>query len=238
MAISYLDSTESVRIAGWNMQVFGENKASDNILLEMYADVIAEYDIIMLQEICDKQGTSVEKLNSFLPDYEYQLSSRAGRSSYKEQYGIMYRKGIEITSFRDYNPDKGDRWERPPIEVNFDIGGYDLTVYTLHTKPRDVKTELSHLEKVVDTSGNIAIIGDLNADNGYYNKVNENEFSDWNWVIPDTEDTTLSQTKAAYDRILLNDDAFDSYIDYGVHKENVTSQISDHYPVWVELGLK
>jgi len=57
-----------------------------------------------------------------------------------------------------------------------------------------------------------------------------------NYLIDDNEDTTVSSTDCAYDRIIMNDDSYEEYVDYGIYKE-ITSEQSDHYLVWVELEI-
>ena len=46
------------------------------------------------------------------------------------------------------------------------------------------------------------------------------------------EDTTVSSTDCAYDRIIMNEDAFGEY--YGIDT-GITEDQSDYYLVWVEL---
>lgn len=224
-----------IKIANWNLQIFGNTKASNDELMNSYASVIDDYDIIFIQEIRNKDQTAFPKLCALLPDYDCGVSSRAGRTSSKEQYGIIYKKGIEI-SMRDFNPDASDRWERPPVEVTFDIEGYELIAYNIHIKPDDAPEEIDYLEDVVETSGNVVVLGDLNADCSYYNPSTETDFDSWEWIIKDSEDTTVSSTHCAYDRILLNDNANAEYSSDGIYTE-VTSEQSDHYLVWVELEV-
>lgn len=227
-------SKDSVKIANWNLNVFGNKKASDLGLLQTYASIINNYDIIFIQEIRNKKQKAFPQLCNFLPDYICIASSRAGRTSSKEQYGIIYKKGIQIQEFKDFNPDPNDRWERPPIKLTFNIENYKLTAYNLHTKPEDTTKEIDNLEKVVENQGNTIVLGDLNADCSYYNASDANDFDSWHWVIKDNEDTTVSSTNCAYDRIILNQDAYKEYINDGIYKE-ITENLSDHYLVWVEL---
>jgi deoxyribonuclease-1-like protein len=230
-------SADTVKIANWNLQIFGQAKASDFELMKIYIDKIDDYDIVFVQEIRDASDTAFPKLCSMLVNYSCLSSSRAGRTSSKEQYGVIYKNGINITSFKDYNPDFQDRWERPPIEVSFNINGYYLTVYNIHTKPDDVQKELDYLEGVAINNEKVIILGDLNADCSYYNNEKEIEFDNWNWLIEDNEDTTVSATDCAYDRIILNNDAYEEYSNKGIYKKDITKDVSDHYLVWVELKV-
>lgn len=231
----YADDT--IKIANWNLQIFGKAKAANPEIMDFYVDKINDYDIIFIQEIRDSSQTAFPKLCSMLQNYSCESSSRAGRSSSKEQYGVIYKNGINLTSFKDYNPDKQDRWERPPIKTIFDINGYRLVVYNIHTKPDDVQNELDYLEDLISNSGNIIVLGDLNADCTYYNNEKEIEFDNWEWLITDNQDTTVSATNCAYDRMILNNDALEEYKKSGIETSGITKDISDHYLVWVEMKI-
>ena len=140
---------KTIKLANWNLQIFGDSKASKPEIMDFYRNTMDDYDIVFVQEIRDADGSAFVNLCSLLPEYDCKASSRAGRSWSKEQYGIIYKKGISIKEFKDYNPDIGDRWERPPIEVLFDVEGYEFRAYNIHIKPDDVVQELSNLEKIV-----------------------------------------------------------------------------------------
>lgn len=230
-----INVSNNIRIANWNLQIFGRTKASNNTLMEYYSSVIDDYDIIFIQEIRNKDQTSFPKLCNLLPEYDCDVSSRAGRTSSKEQYGIIYKKGIELVNVRDYNPDSSGRWERPPIEVTFDIDGYELIVYNIHIKPDDVDSELTHLTSIVSNTGNSILMGDLNADCSYFNEDSIDVFTTWNWIIDNSEDTTTSSTDCTYDRIIINDGVYNEYVDSGVRV--VEDYSSDHNLVWVKVAI-
>ena len=227
----------SVKIANWNLEVFGEKKAGDIELMNLYADKINDYDIIFIQEIKDKGETAFPKLCSLLQNYSCMMSSRAGTTSSKEQYGVIYKDSIDLIYLKDYNPQESGEFERPPIEVAFSVGDYRLTIYNIHTKPDNVKSEMENLEAVVSDYGNIVIIGDLNADCSYYDAKRETEFDGWNWIISDSDDTTSGSSNCAYDRIILNDDAKKEFVAYGIVKQGINTDVSDHYLVWVKLKI-
>ena len=233
---TYSENT-TIKIANWNLHVFGTAKSSNSDLMNFYAYVIDDYDIIFVQEIRDKSETAFPKLCAMLQNYSCLVSGRAGRTSSKEQYGLIYRDWINITNFKDFNPDKQNRWERPPIKTQFQIKDYSLVIYNIHTKPEDVKKEMNFLEDAINDNGNVMILGDLNADCSYYNNAKEREFDNWKWLISDDEDTTVSATNCAYDRIILNNNAYREFKSYGIYKDKISSDISDHYLVWVEIEV-
>lgn len=228
---------EGLAVANWNLQVFGQSKASDEELMKFYTDVIDEFDIVFVQEIRDADEVAFPKLCGQLgQDYECLLSSRAGRTPSKEQIGIIYRSDIDIVESKDYNPDSEDRWERPPVVVTFETQGYEFTVYDIHIKPTDAPQEIAYLEDIVDVNGNNIIMGDLNADCTYYDNDAEDDFVGWNWIVGDDDVTNIAATGCAYDRIIMNEDAYNEYMSYGIYTQGIDAGVSDHYLVWVELN--
>jgi len=182
--------------------------------------------VFYLLEIRDADGSSFNELCKALPQYTCEINRRAGRSSSKEQIGIFY-KNIELTTITDFR-DTADNFERPPLLTLWNVGTYQLQMYAVHLKPDDVKAELAALEVIVPDASNIVIIGDLNADCSYYNPSEEPEFDNLNWIIPDSADTTVSDTDCAYDRILLNNNAKTKFVSYNI-VTNFTKEQSDHY---------
>jgi len=234
----------NIKIANWNLQIFGTTKASKPDLLNTYASIIDDYDIIFIQEIRNKDQLAFPNLCRLLPDYDCRVSDRAGRSSSKEQYGVIYKRDIEIIEFRDFTSGHQDKWERPPIRASFRIDDYEVMIYNIHTRPDDVENEMFELEKLVMTpnfrvsDNNVIVLGDLNADCSYYDNPSEPDFEDnWNWIIKDNEDTTVKSTDCAYDRIILNDNAYEEYKDDGIYTTEITEDVSDHYLVWVEVEI-
>ncbi|GEM_PF-1641270 len=224
-----------ILIANWNLQIFGKAKAANSGLMDYYVGKIRDYNIIIVQEIRDIGGTSFPKLCALLPEYKCIVSSPAGRSSSKEQYGMIY-KDAQLLSQHDYNPDSNADFERPPFAVMFRYGDWNFTIVTIHTKPEDVKNELAKLQELADQiGGEVIIMGDLNGDCNYYNEVANPELDSWTWAIPSSEDTTVAKTDCAYDRIIFNDPAKDNFVKYGVMRD-VNSSESDHYLIWGEFG--
>jgi len=57
------------------------------------------------------------------------------------------------------------------------------------------------------------------------------------WAIKDYQDTAVSKSRCAYDRIVLNDGAYNVFKNSGVDYTQITENVSDHYIVWVELKI-
>jgi endonuclease/exonuclease/phosphatase family metal-dependent hydrolase len=255
------NSSERARIANWNMQVFGVKKAKDDGLMRDYAEIIRGYDIFFIQEIRDKSGRAFEKLSDMLTNYNSRVSSRAGKTSSKEQIGLLWRKdkNIFLRKLEDYNTfgNWSNEFERAPVRADFvfsnhyeNSGSYTLSVFSCHTDPDHTRKEMNNLETIVDSyqsfssnSGNTVLIGDLNADGNFYNPKKEKYFkktgnneSNWHWLIGDNADTTSkTSTSNAYDRIIVNSNAFREVLSFGVYTNGITAKHSDHYVVYFEI---
>jgi len=226
-------TNDSFTVANFNLQIFGTSKASDPELMDFYASMIKNHDIIFIQEIRDSSGEAFESLCNKVKDtHKCVTTGRAGRSTSKEQYGIAMKKGIDIIDYKDYNPDSQDRWERPPVMITFKIKDYNFTAWNIHTKPDDVPQEMEYLDQVVQDKGNVVVLGDLNADCNYYNNPLEPDFNDWFWAVRDSDDTTVSQTDCAYDRIIVNANMLDEFLGYDIYRTGITKEVSDHYLVY------
>ncbi|PIN83397.1 hypothetical protein COV61_03195 [Candidatus Micrarchaeota archaeon CG11_big_fil_rev_8_21_14_0_20_47_5] len=233
-AQSKISNNETLKIASWNLQIFGEKKAQNATLMAFYADTMRQYDITFIEEIRDSSGTAFPKLCALMEGYNCLNSSRAGRSSSKEQYGVIYKK-VSIVSMKDYNPDIQDRWERPPFQITFKRGNYTFTALVEHAKPDDAPKEMSALNALASNmSGNLVVLGDLNADCNYY--TNKTDFKgSWFWALKTGTDTTTGNTNCTYDRMIFNSDMKNEYIASGVFSDGINSSISDHYLVWSEI---
>jgi len=228
---------KKLKVMNWNLQAFGESKARNETLLNSYVGVMTNADIIFIQEIRDEKNLAFEKLCAKMPGYDHTISSRAGRSVSKEQYGIIFRKGIALNRLEDFNPTLAGDFERPPIRVEFICGSYTVNVYNVHTKPENTRQELRNLEAITTNAGNVFIIGDLNASGSYFNHKNERVFENWFWAIRDSDDTTVARSINAYDRVIMNSDAQREFLSYGIETNTTRSQ-SDHHPVWVEIAAE
>ncbi len=229
-------SEENYTIACWNLQVFGPTKAANETLVKYYADKLDDHDVFVVQEIRDKSGDAIERLAEELPEYNYVVSNRAGRTISKEQYAIFYDTETALLTSYDWQSLKQDEYERPPFRASFVVGNWSYTLYTIHMKPSNVSVEMSNLENLVGSSiVDTIVIGDLNADGSYYDEDEIAHFRDWFWAIPNEVDTTVAESDNTYDRIIFNEATENNYQGYGIMDE-VTSAQSDHYMVWASFN--
>ena len=216
-------------IGAYNIQVFGKTKIQNPVVLPVLVEIISRFDLILLQEIRDISGDTLNQLMGQLNDelfedssFHFVQSEPLGRSdSHKEQYAYLFRQNtLKLIEAKIY-PDDGDAFHRPPFCAVFEAlddpePKRKFTVIGIHTDPDEAASEISALVDVYewvrgvwDDVENVIIMGDFNAGKNYVpNKAwpdvklaNDERFT---WLIPHDIDTTTSDnTFHAYDRIVV-----------------------------------
>ncbi|XP_072459360.1 deoxyribonuclease-1 [Notamacropus eugenii] len=259
-----------LKIGSFNIRSFGETKMSNTTISDYIVRILNRYDIALIQEVRDSHLTAVgklmDKLNRDSPNaYHFVVSDPLGRNSYKERYLFVFRP--EKASVLDsYYYDDGcescgtDVFSREPSIVKFSSPTTEVkefVIVPLHAAPDDAVAEIDALYDVyLDIyqkwkTKDILFMGDFNADCSY---VTSSQWSSirlrtdpaFQWLIPDTADTTATTTNCAYDRIVVSGtklqsaivsgsvNVFDFQTAYKLSKEMALA-ISDHYPVEVTL---
>ncbi|XP_042554118.1 deoxyribonuclease-1 [Dipodomys spectabilis] len=260
----------SLRIAAFNIQTFGETKMSNATLSRYIVEILSRYDIALVQEVRDTHlvamGKLLDELNRDAPDtYRYVVSEPLGRSSYKEQYLFLYRPD-QVTVLDSYHYDDGcepcgnDTFSREPVIVKFYspfTSVREFAIVPLHSAPTDAVTEIDALYDVyLDIQEkwgleDVMLMGDFNAGCSYvttsqWSSIRLRTIPAFQWLIPDTADTTVSSTHCAYDRIVVAGKLLQEAVVPGsaapfdfqtAYKLSVplAKAISDHYPVQVTL---
>jgi len=121
----------------------------------------------------------------------------------------------------------------------------------IHTDPDEATEEINALDDVLYYSQSVytdeedfIIMGDFNADGSYFDEDSTSDLDEYTWVIDDSIDTTTKSTDYTYDRIVLTDTA-DFTGEVGVFRydleyvldEELTTDVSDHYPVYAEFRV-
>jgi len=252
-------SKEKIRIGAFNVQVYGQSKASEEEVMDILGETIRTYDIVCIQEIRDKSQTSIsalmEEVNSEGNDYDYVVSERLGRTSSKEQYMYIYNSSlITITGTPHTYPEPdGDVFHREPYIASFQVndGNYDGVLISIHTDPDEATGEINGLDEVLEYAQGIyegekdfIIMGDFNADGSYFDEDGTSDLDEYAWLIDDSIDTTTKSTDYAYDRIVITDTSdytgnagvFRYDLEYGLNQD-LTEDVSDHYPVYAEFWI-
>jgi len=254
---------ESIRIAAFNVQVFGKTKREKEDVMGYLALIAREFDVVLIQEIRDASGETAPSYLALInqaggPAYAYVESPRLGRTTSKEAYAYFYNtESVELIEGSEcvYN-DTGEVFEREPFIAGFRSGGFDFTLVGIHTKPDDAYNEIGNLTLVVQSildgdpqEGDVIVLGDFNADGSYFDEGDTgNPLRDpaYFWVVADEVDT-MTKTDWTYDRMVMTNathgweyvegSASVLYFDdeYGIEDPELVWAISDHYPIYAEF---
>ncbi|XP_053281315.1 deoxyribonuclease-1-like 2 [Pleuronectes platessa] len=262
-----------MKIASFNVQRFGQAKVSDPDVLSTLVKIVSRYDIILILEVVDVSGDSVKLLLNELNrvntshHYSHQLSTRLGRTRYKEQFLFLFRDDvvnlIDCYQYEDNQVNDMDAFAREPYILHFKLHNTvleDIVLIPVHTKPLDSEKELDELYEVVLAvkdkwkTDNIMILGDFNADGAYVTRKEMKEIrirsdKNFHWLIGDDVDTTANMSNDhTYDRIVVyGEDMLAAIVPnsakpFNFHTEfDMTEEkalrVSDHYPVEVDLHI-
>ena len=251
---------DTIRIASFNIQVFGVSKSNKSHVMEYLTRIARQFDILAIQEIRsideDVIPRYVELINSTGRHFDYVIGPRLGRTSSKEQYAFIFdRETIEIDRTQLYTVhDPDDLLHREPFVGWFRVRGpppseaFTFTLVNVHTDPDEVDEELAVMDDVYYAVLNdhrdeddIIILGDFNAN--YRNLGPLSQISGMMWAISDA--TTNTAGNRSYDNLVFNGEAtsnytgrrgvFDFMREYNLTREEA-QEISDHLPVWAEFS--
>uniref|UniRef100_A0A3B5MVA4 Deoxyribonuclease n=1 Tax=Xiphophorus couchianus TaxID=32473 RepID=A0A3B5MVA4_9TELE len=215
-----------MKIASFNIQRLGLKKVSDPSILNNLVQIISRYDIIVILEVVDETGKAVDVLMEALnKSVKKQISTRLGRTDYKEQFLFLYRVGlvtlVDLYQSDDKKTEGQDDINRDPYILRFSCPNTvlgDLVMIPVHISPKGAEIELDKLydlfldiQKMWKTD-NVMILGDFNADGSYVSKkemktIRIRSDKNFHWLIGDDVDTTASTKNTnTYDRIVVYGD--------------------------------
>lgn len=255
------DSNGAIKLATFNLQVFGTSKASKPEVMAVLSKIVRNYDVIAVQEIRDASETALPALRNAVnsienSQYEYVVSDRLGRTTSKEQYAYIFNtQTIQVMGTPYVYPDSNDIFQREPYVAEFKAknGNFDFVLITIHTDPDTANQEINDLPKVVEDAkskyqgeGDFIILGDLNADCDYFKESSQSPLrtNGYYWIINNSVDTTTKSTDCTYDRIIITTPALTDYTgNSGVFRFDTaykltfesTIAVSDHYPVFASF---
>nr|XP_023677884.1 deoxyribonuclease-1 [Paramormyrops kingsleyae]XP_023677885.1 deoxyribonuclease-1 [Paramormyrops kingsleyae]XP_023677886.1 deoxyribonuclease-1 [Paramormyrops kingsleyae]XP_023677887.1 deoxyribonuclease-1 [Paramormyrops kingsleyae] len=263
-------ATGSLLIAAFNIKTFGDKKASNSTLVDIIVKIVHRYDVILIQEVRDSDLTATRKLmesvNSGISPfhYEYIASEPLGRDTYKERYLFIYRDDM-VSVVESFLYDGGceacgtDTFSREPFVVMFSSkrsGVPDFALIPQHTSPDSAVKEIDALYDVVDETrsflgtDNILLLGDFNAGCNYvlesdWEQIRLHTDRSYHWLIPNSADTTVTNTECPYDRIVATatmmqyvvpgSAAIYDFMTALKLSQSLALAVSDHFPVEVQL---
>jgi endonuclease/exonuclease/phosphatase family metal-dependent hydrolase len=182
-AVKVEGSTSStLRVATFNIQIFGKTKANKPEIMVELAAIIRKYDVVAVQEIKDKDGVVPQKflqaINANGVEYAFVISERGGQQvddqGSQEQYAYFYNtKTVKVLDAGGlFNDSAADHFQREPYIARFGSikGALTFVLITIHTKPEEAVNEIKALHHVVELAqqayageDDFMVLGDFNA---------------------------------------------------------------------------
>lgn len=257
-------ATDTIRIATFNIQIFGVAKLEKPRVMEILADTVRKFDVVAIQEIRaatdDILPRFVDLINSTGRHYDYVIGPRLGRTSSTEQYAYVFdAQTVEVDRGSMYTiQDRDDLLQREPFVALFRARGpppeqaFTFVLMNVHTTPDDAKEEVSALAYAYQavrgvhyngaTEDDVILLGDFNADERNFGLLKD--LPNLGWVISGMP--TNTRGTATLDNIMFNRLATVEYTGrFGVldllREHNLTEaetlEVSDHFPVWAEFSV-
>ncbi len=252
---------ETITIAAFNIQVFGQSKLSKPRVMDILARLVREFDVVAIQEIRSKDQDVmprfIEIINAAGRNYDFVIGPRLGDTSSKEQYAFVFdRQTIEVDRTFTYTVNDPDNLlHREPLVGWFRTRGpseeeaFTFTLVNVHTDPDVVAAEMSVMDdvyRVVRDDGrnedDVIILGDFNADDAHLGELAQ--VPGITWAISGIP-TNVRRTEQ-YDNIIFHSQATREFVgrsgvvdfmrDYNLSAEEAL-EVSDHLPVWAEFSI-
>ncbi len=250
----------TIRIASFNIQVFGNTKAGKAYVMDTLAHIVRQFEVVAIQEIRTKNEylipNFVERINRAGGHYDYVIGPRIGYTSVKEQYAFIFDADrVEVDHHSVYTVGDPDQLlHREPLVANFRTRGIDpavaftFTLVNIHTDPDEVVSEvdaLAEVYRVVRRSSrgedDIILLGDFNADDRHLGRLGQLPGV---YSLITGISTNTRQTKQ-YDNLIIHrpstteytgrSGVFDVMRLYNLSLQQAL-QVSDHFPVWGEFS--
>lgn len=230
----------------------------DMVAVQEIKDIDEEVPYLFLNELNGVAGQ--ENLTNQTMEWKMVLSERSGMQdddkNSQEQYAYYYRPTV-FTSLDNgtlYDDSTNDSFQREPflatfmlLDTNGEETGTDIVFVNIHTKPTLAVEELGALGDVLSWAqtnysedDDYVILGDFNGDCSYasYNELVDLSISSENytWLIPDDADTTVGNSRCAYDRIVTSSQLDERLTgQWGIDETVSSGAVSDHKPVWFDI---
>jgi endonuclease/exonuclease/phosphatase family metal-dependent hydrolase len=223
-------SSETIRIATFNIQFFGPSKVSDPQIMQTLARIVSQFDVVAIQEVRNSQVSPVAELVGLLrasgANYGSSVSEPIGEGDrYKEAYAFVFDQNrIALRPDSAYVvQDPGQLMSREPMVASFETrtgtadgrAPFRFTLINVHTSPSevannavinemnvldDVFASVRNYEYAVSGEEDYIMLGDLNVDTE-----NLRELGQIPGVFSVAGDTrTNTRRTQTYDHILID----------------------------------
>lgn len=254
--------SESIRVATFNIQVFGDAKVSKAHVLDKLARICGMFDVVAIQELRSKNGEAViQQLVAAIKSISgrsmaYVMGDRVGKSVSKEQYVFLFDEAsIQCDVQQAYTvQDPDGLLNRPPFVALFRArkpnpqDAFTFILTNIHTDPDHAIVETDAMQLVLDAvlhdgrnEDDVILLGDFNTNNKKLGRLG---------VVPGlgdvlTDEPTNTTGQQQYDHIFFLKFATREYLRGGVFDTvrqfnlslDQAKEISDHLPVWAEFSI-
>ena len=250
---------ETIRVAAFNIQVFGPSKAGKPKVMHALGRIIRQFDIVAIQEIRTQDRNLLYQLQDYVNQdggrYEIVAGPRLGRTVSKEQFAYIFDSNrIEMDRYQLYTVrDPEDVIHREPLVGWFRVLGPDprqaftFTLVNVHTDPDEVKQEVAALTYLFDEVRNdgrgeddVIMLGDFNASSKQIAELGGES------LTAAIQKMTNTRGTKQYDNVLFDERAtvefkgragvFDFLREFNLTIDDALT-ISDHLPVWAEFSI-
>jgi endonuclease/exonuclease/phosphatase family metal-dependent hydrolase len=252
---------ETIRIASFNIQDFGEAKAAKSYVLAELADIVQQFDLVAIQEVRTQDEylipNFVQLVNQRGRRFDHVIGPRLGITTQTEQYVYLYdTQKIEVDRNSVYTlRDPDGLLHREPLIATFRTRGvapdqaFTFTLVNMHVDPDVAAQEidvLAEVYRVVRRTGggedDIILLGDFSTDAQHLGRLGELP-----GVLPLIAGVwTNTQQDRQLDHLLLHQPSTSEYtgnsgvFDFMRFKNlslQQALQVSDHFPVWAEFSI-
>jgi deoxyribonuclease-1-like protein len=256
----------AIRIASFNIEVFGDKKATKPYVMATLAGIIQQFQVVAIQEIRTQDEYFIDNflrtyVNANGRAYDKVIGPRLGRTVSKEQYAILYdTAAIEVNPrsiFTVNDPD--DLLHREPLVAMFRVRGpppeqaFTFVLVDIHTDPQLAASEVDTLAKAfqsvrrafardgLNSEDDIILLGDLNVDDRHLGDLGQ--LDGVRPLIRGQYTNTIQN--AQYDNIIIHLPSTTEFSGRsGVFdfprfcglSREQALQVSDHMPVWAEFS--
>ncbi|MCU0708346.1 MAG: hypothetical protein MUF23_08650 [Pirellula sp.] len=257
-------TAQTILIASFNIQTFGEKKLANRPMAERIAAIIRLFDVVGIQEVRATDQTVIPRLlqiiNAQGARYDYILGPRLGRTSSKEQYCYIYDTNRLLSSPQaSYTvEDNADLLHREPLVGRFvtrvpqGYPPFTFSLMNMHTDPDEVKLEMPVMHTVLRgvreyewataSEDDVLMMGDLNCEPAKFGPLAQVPGIFW---IIQNQPTNTRKTKI-YDNIIFDGGLTSEYTGrggvldfaewFGISMDEALT-ISDHMPIWGEFTI-
>lgn len=249
----------SIRIASFNLQAFGENKANKVAVMEILARVLRSFDVVALQDIQPQQRDVlprlVDRINQSDRMFDYCIGPRVGSGIQSMHFAFIYdSERVEMDRYQLYTvDDPTDQLEYEPLVAWFrakqvpEAEAFTFSLVNIRVNPQRVDQEIPLFPELIRTilrdgrdEDDILLAGDFSCSNRRMENLRRIGMA---FALEEVV-TTLSGNEML-DNILFPAKGTDEFLgrsgtidvlrQFNLSPEQAF-QISNHMPIWAEFS--